>query len=190
MVERFAFADLNVRIIGAPMAGGPSTPELAAAVANAGGLGFLAGGMLSADDLAVAITSARELTAGAIGVNLFVPQLHQSSGEGFCAYASALSAEAARYGARLGRTSHDDGWAGKLDTVYDLRPEVVSFTFGSPGERECAQLAEAGILTVCTVTSVEEAAIALSCGVDAVVAQGSQAGGHRASFDPEAAPVD
>ena len=190
MVERFAFTDLNVRIIGAPMAGGPSTPELAAAVTNAGGLGFLAAGMLSADELAAVITSARQLTTGAIGVNLFVPQLHQNLEEEFCAYAAALSGEAVHYGARLGRPARHDGWAAKLDVVYDMRPDVVSFTFGAPGQRECAQLAKAGILTIGTVTSAGEAAVARSCGVDAVVVQGRQAGGHRATFDPEAAAVD
>ena len=81
MVDRFALTDLSVRIVGAPMAGGPSTPELAAAVANAGGLGFLAAGMLSARELADAIAETRRLTSGAIGVNLLVPQPCQCTAE-------------------------------------------------------------------------------------------------------------
>lgn len=68
------FWDIAVPIVGAPMAGGPSTPALAAAVSNAGGLGFVAGGYLSADRLADDIAAARAATTGPIGANLFVPQ--------------------------------------------------------------------------------------------------------------------
>lgn len=191
MVDRFTLTDLSVRIVGAPMAGGPSTPALAAAVANAGGLGFLAAGMLSAEELAEAIVVTRGLTSGAIGVNLFVPQPRQGTAEQFRAFAAALSLEAGNYGVTLGKPCHDDDdWAAKLEVVCDLRPEVVSFTFGSPTQRQCRRFTGADVLTLATVTTVDEAAIALSCGVDAVVAQGPSAGGHRATFDPLAVPAD
>ena len=68
------FWDLAVPIVGAPMAGGPSTPALAAAVSNAGGLGFVAGGYVSAEQFANDIAAARAATTGPIGANLFVPQ--------------------------------------------------------------------------------------------------------------------
>jgi nitronate monooxygenase len=191
VVDRLALTDLSVRIVGAPMAGGPSTPELAAAVANAGGLGFLAAGMMSAEQLANAIVAARKLTSGVIGVNLFVPQPRQGTAEQFRVFAAALSQEAENYGVTLGQPCHDDDdWAAKLDVVCDLRPEVVSFTFGSPSMRQCCRIKRVGILTLATVTTVDEAAIALGCGVDAVVAQGPSAGGHRATFDPLVAPPD
>jgi nitronate monooxygenase len=190
-MNRFALTDLGVRIVGAPMAGGPSTPALAAAVANAGGLGFLAAGLLSAEEMADAIATARTLTSGAIGVNLFVSQPRQGSAQQFRAFAAAMSVEAANYGVTLGRPCHDDDdLAAKLDVVCDLRPEAVSFTFGSPTERQCSRLARAGILTLATVTTVGEAELAVGCGVDAVVAQGPRAGGHRATFDPLAVPTD
>jgi nitronate monooxygenase len=172
------------------MAGGPSTPALAAAVANAGGLGFLAAGMMSADELADAIAATRRLTTGAIGVNLFVPQQRQATPQQFRAFAAALSQEAGDYGVTLGKPCHVDDCAAKLDVVFDLRPEVVSFTFGSPSLRQCCRMTGAGILTLATVTTVDEAEIALSCGADAVVAQGPRAGGHRATFDPLAAPAE
>ena len=71
----------------------------------------------------------------------------------------------------------------------DLRPEVVSFTFGLPSAEECGRLRGAGITTVGTVTTVAEARRRASdCGVDAVAAQGPAAGGHRGTFDPVAAP--
>jgi nitronate monooxygenase len=173
------------------MAGGPSTPALAAAVANSGGLGFLAAGMLPAAKLADVIAAARMLTSGPIGVNLFVPQQRHGNVEQFRAFAAALSEEAGNYGVTLGKPSYDDDdWSAKVDVVCDLRPEVVSFTFGSPSEGQCRRIKEAGILTLATVTTVKEAKTALSCGVDGVVAQGPNAGGHRATFDPLAHPAE
>ena len=189
MFDRFALADLSVRVVAAPLAGGPSTPALAAAVANAGGLGFLAAGLLSAEDLADAIVSARKLTSGALGVNLFVPQRPVATPDQLGAFAEILEQEAERYGVALGGTRHFDyEWTAKLEVVQDLRPEVVSFTFGVPSEAQCRRLRNIGILTAATVTAVREAVIALSCGVDALVAQGPDAGGHRATFDPLATP--
>jgi nitronate monooxygenase len=173
------------------MAGGPSTPALAAAVSNAGGLGFLASGMVSAEDLAEAIIAARKLTSGPLGVNLFVPQQPMSTTEHLNAFAAALEREAERYGVALGVPRHDDDeWAAKLDVVCDLRPEVVSFTFGSPSEGLCHRFSGVGIANVATITTVREAMIALKCGADVLVAQGPSAGGHRATFDGLAAPPD
>jgi nitronate monooxygenase len=189
--DRFTLADLTIRVLSAPMAGGPSTPALAAAVTNGGGLGFLAGGMSSAADLADAVVAARKLTSGALGVNVFVPQGSTASADQLSAFRKTLAREAKYYGAAPGQpsVSHDDhGWDAKLEVLRELRPEVVSFTFGSPSAEVCRLLHEAGISTVATVTSVREAVIALNCGVDALVAQGPDAGGHRATFDPLAAP--
>src|ERR1700743_2726710 len=170
------------------MAGGPSTPALAAAVTTGGGLGFLAAGMLSAEDLADNILTARKLTTGALGVNLFVPQRSVAMATQLSVLAVALEKDAQRYGVAVGEPRHDDNeWAAKLDVVCDLRPEVVSFTFGSPPAEQCRSV---GIVNVATVTTVREAMVALSCGVDALVAQGPDAGGHRASFDALAAPPD
>jgi nitronate monooxygenase len=189
--DRFALTDLSVRIVGAPMAGGPSTPALAAAVSNAGGLGFLAGGLISTQQLADDIVATRTLTSGPIGVNLFVSQPNLATQSEFDAFAATLALETARYGVPVGQPRRgEDDTVAKLDVVCELRPEVVSFTFGSPTKAQCGRLADAGILSVATVTTVREAEIALLCGVDALVAQGPCAGGHRATFDPLAAPAD
>jgi nitronate monooxygenase len=191
VVDRFSFTDMSIRIVGAPMAGGPSNPALAAAVANCGGLGFLAAGMVSAEQLAGAITATRQLTSGAIGVNIFVPQPRHGTASQFHSLAMALSDDVGRYGATLGEPAHDDdAWAEKLDVVCDLQPEVVSFTFGTPSKKDCCRLVGAGIFTLATVTTLDEARIALSCGVDGVVAQGPDAGGHRATFDQHAVPAE
>jgi nitronate monooxygenase len=176
--NRFEFEDLAVPVIVAPMAGGPSTPELAAAVTNAGGLGFIAAGLLHAEALAARVVAARKLTSGPLGVNLFVPQPSAGTPAEFEAYATALTDEAEHYGVRLGEPLYnDDDWAAKLDVVHDLRPEVVSFTFGLPTMDECGRLKDAGITAV-------------SRGADALVGQGPCAGGHRATFDPAVRPAD
>lgn len=191
MPDRFSLSDLDVPIVGAPMAGGPSTPALAAAVADAGGLGFLAAGMLSAEKSAEAIHVTRGLTSGPVGVNLFVPQQPHDSAEQFTKLAAALSEEAANYHVALGEPRYDDDdWDAKLEVVCDLRPEVVSFTFGLPTQSQCRRLTGAGIFTLATVTTVDEAVTARKCGVDAMVAQGPDAGGHRATFDPFATPSE
>jgi nitronate monooxygenase len=189
MPNGFDLTGLAVPVIVAPMAGGPSTPELAAAGSNAGGLGFVAAGYLSADTLAERIAAARRLTAGPLGVNLFAPQPSAATPAAIEKYAAALTPDAQRYGAELGEpTFNDDAWAAKIDVLLDLRPEVASFTFGLPSVEECKRLRDAGIATVGTVTSVDEAEAAVDCGVDAIAVQGPAAGGHRGTFDPVAEP--
>ena len=128
------FWDLDVPIVGAPMAGGPGTPALAAAVSNAGGLGFLAGGYISPDRLANDIAAARAATTGPIGVNLFVPQPSVADMHQLDYYAEALDELAEHYDVEIGypQFGDDDGWRHKLEVLADLRPELVSFTFGAP----------------------------------------------------------
>lgn len=185
----FDIRGLRRPVIVAPMAGGPSTPELAAAGSKAGGLGFLAAGYLTADALAEKVTAARDLTSEPLGVNLFAPQPSAGTSEQIRAYADALAGEAQRYGVALGEPRYDDdAWAAKLDAVLDLRPEVVSFTFGLPSESEIARLRSAGVTTVGTVTTLDEAWLAVRRGVDALAVQGPAAGGHRGTFDPSASP--
>jgi nitronate monooxygenase len=189
MPNGFDLRGLEVPVIVAPMAGGPSTPALAAAGTDAGGLGFIAAGYLKADALAERIVAARDLTTGPLGVNLFAPQPSAATPEAIEEYARALGPDAERYGAQLGEPAYnDDDWAAKIDVLMDLRPEVASFTFGLPSAEECRRLRDAGIATVGTVTSVEEADAAMACGVDALAVQGPAAGGHRGTFDPVAEP--
>ncbi|HKV18390.1 MAG TPA: nitronate monooxygenase [Mycobacterium sp.] len=189
MPSGFDIRGLAVPVIVAPMAGGPSTAQLAAAGTDAGGLGFLAAGYLSADALAERFTAARGLTTGPLGVNLFVSQPSAATPEAVNAYAEALANDAQRYGAQLGDPRFtDDDWAAKVDLLLDVRPEVASFTFGLPNVDECRRLRQAGIVTVGTVTSLAEAQAAVDCGVDAIAVQGPAAGGHRGTFDPVAEP--
>jgi nitronate monooxygenase len=186
----FDFRDLSVPIIVAPMAGGPSTPQLAAAGTNAGGLGFAAAGYLTAEAFAERLAAARSLTSGPIGANLFVPQPSAGTAEDIELYAKALGPDAQRYEAQLGEPRWDDDhWAAKIEVLLDVRPEVASFTFGVPSAEECRRLRVAGITVVGTVTTLAEAQTAVARGVDAVAAQGPSAGGHRGTFDPGAQPA-
>ncbi|MDY6997973.1 MAG: nitronate monooxygenase [Actinomycetota bacterium] len=187
----FDVRDLAAPILVAPMAGGPSTPELAAAGSTAGGLGFVAAGYLTADVFAERLSAALALTTGPVGANLFVPHRSAATPDAIDRYAAALAPESQRYGVGLGAARFsDDDWSAKLDVLVELRPAVVSFTFGLPGAADRRRLTAAGITTVATVTTPDEARLAADAGVDCVVAQGPSAGGHRGTFDPTAAPSD
>jgi len=165
-------------IVLAPLAGGPSTPELAAAVSNAGGLGFVAAGYLSVDDLARRLARTRALTDRPIGVNLFVLREQAVDEPAVRAYAERLVSE----GYEVGRPRFDDdAFAAKLELARDA--DVVSFTFGCPDADAVEVAKERGADVWVTVTSVREAVAAASAGADALVVQGVEAGGHRGSWD-------
>ena len=168
------------------MAGGPSTPALAAAVSNAGGLGSLPAGYLTAERFAEDIAAARSMTGGPIAVNLFVPQPCVAGAEEIDAYREQLVPLARRYGVEPGRPRPDDDhWQAKLDVVADTAPEAVSFTFGCPERAVLQWLRGRGVLTIVTVSSAAEAALAVAAGADALVVQGPAAGGHRSMFAPD-----
>src|ERR687891_211902 len=112
---RFSLGSLEHPIVQAPMGGGPSTPALAAAVSDAGGLGFLAAGYKRPDAVRADLEATRELTGRPFGVNLFAPPGPVADAAAVRRYANSLCDEAERYGAPLGEPRHDDdGWAAKL----------------------------------------------------------------------------
>ncbi|WP_421840828.1 nitronate monooxygenase [Mycobacterium sp.] len=184
------FWDIAVPIVGAPMAGGPGTPALAAAVSNAGGLGFVAGGYLRAERLADDIAAARAATTGPIGVNLFVPQPSVADWGQLECYAEELDEIAEHYRVEVGQPEYgdDDDWKRKLEMVADIRPELVSFTFGAPAPDVMRWFSALGILVSVTVTSAYEAGVAVAAGADNLVVQGPDAGGHRGTFAPDMEP--
>ena len=184
------FWDLDVPIVGAPMAGGPGTPALAAAVSNAGGFGFLASGYISPERLADDIAATRAATTGPLGVNLFVPQPSVADVYALDHYADALDELAEHYEVEIAhpRFGDDDGFQQKLEVVADLRPEMVSFTFGAPPPDVMRWFGALGMLLFVTVTSTYEAGVALAAGADGLVVQGPDAGGHRGTFAPDMDP--
>jgi nitronate monooxygenase len=174
---------LSVPIIQAPMAGGVSTPALAAAVSNAGGLGFLAGGYKTAEEMRKEIAAVRELTDKPFGINVFVPGEEDVDEKALLRYRQVLEKEAERFGVPLGEAKwDDDDWEAKLTVLYEEKVPVVSFTFGCPSSDIIAKLKDIGSFVIVTVTSPEEALIAAQAGADALCVQGPEAGGHRASF--------
>jgi nitronate monooxygenase len=169
-------------IVLAPLAGGPSTPELCAAVSEAGGLGFLAAGYLSAADLAVRLEQTRVLTDRPFGVNVFVPGRPGETAD-VQDYARRLAGEAERGGVELGEPrADDDDWAAKLDLLADADVAVVSFVFGCPSTQTIDRLKRTGAEVWVTVTTPDEARQAEAAGADCLVAQGMEAGGHRGGF--------
>ncbi|MEU2126739.1 nitronate monooxygenase, partial [Nocardia niwae] len=168
---------LDVPIVLAPMAGGPSTPGLTAAVAEAGGFGQLAAGYLSAADTAARIAATRALTGKRFGVNLFVPGPPTPVAE-LSDYLAELGADH-----QLGDPRFDaDDWDAKLDLLAADPVAAVSFTFGCPAAADIERLHAAGSEVWVTVTSVDEARVAAEAGADVLIAQGAEAGGHRATF--------
>ncbi len=174
---------LRLPIVQAPLAGGASTPALAAAVADAGGLGFLAAGYKHEEAVQDDLRAVRALTAEPIGVNIFAAPAAPADASVVSAYAAGLEAEAERFGVGVGAPRHDDDeLQAKLALVSRERVAVVSFTFGCPDRAMLDRLHAAGCEAWVTVTHPAEALEAERAGADALVVQGFEAGGHRGYF--------
>ncbi|MFJ3333139.1 nitronate monooxygenase [Streptomyces sp. NPDC086766] len=170
-------------IVQAPMAGGVSVPRLAAAVSDAGGLGFLAAGYKTADGMYQEIKQLRGLTDRPFGVNLFVPQPEHAESGAVDLYAHQLAGEATWYETELGdpESGRDDGYDTKLAVLLDNPVPVVSFHFGVPAPEVVDALHRAGTFVLVTATTAEEALAVRQAGADVVIAQGVEAGGHQGS---------
>jgi nitronate monooxygenase len=167
----------------APLAGGPSTPELAVAVCEAGGMGFVAAGYKRADAVGEEMGAVRAGTAAPFGVNLFVPTAEPADRDTYGEYLRELAPEAERQGVELGEARLDDeDWDAKLELVCDDPPALASFTFGCPAPEVFDRLHSAGVAAWVTVTNRDEAVAAEVAGADGLVVQGTEAGGHRGGF--------
>lgn len=183
MLNSAILDQLAVPIVQAPMAGGPSTPALAAAVSRAGGLGFLAAGYRSIEDLASDLGTLRGKTPAPFGVNLFAPPARPAPPPVLAAYGERLAAEAARYGVAIGEPRFDDdSYAAKLELLASEPVAVISFTFGCPPPDVVGRLRASGAEVWVTITAPAEAEAARAAGATALVVQGTEAGGHRAYF--------
>jgi len=173
-------------VILAPLAGGPSTPALAAAVSNAGALGSLGGAYERPEAIDTLIQKTRQQTTKPFAVNLFAPQA-----EPLVTPEQIKSALAATedYRRELGIPTPPDltppfahDFEKEFEAVLSGAPAVFSFTFGLVSREHLAACRKRGILTIGTATTLEEALALQDSGVDAVVAQGVEAGGHRGVF--------
>jgi nitronate monooxygenase len=171
-VSLFDVRSLDRPVVGAPLAGGPSTPALAIAVSEAGGLGFLAAGYKTAEAVREDIAAVRAASGRPFGVNVFVPTPAPADPAVVRAYVERIGGGEPRF--------EDDDWDAKLTLLTETRPAVVSFTFGLPSDDVIARLHDADVAVWVTVTTPDEAQAAR--GADALVVQGAEAGGHRGGF--------
>jgi nitronate monooxygenase len=180
---------IHLPIIQAPMAG-VSTPAMAAAVSNAGGLGSIGVGAVDAEGARKMIHAVRALTQRSFNVNVFChrPAIADRARE--TAWLSRLAPLFACYGAEppkqlkeVYRSFLDD--SSMLEMLLEERPRVVSFHFGLPPASHIAALQKAGIVLLASATNPDEGRAIDAAGIDAVVAQGYEAGGHRGVFDPD-----
>lgn len=181
---------MSLPIIQAPMAG-TSTPQMAAAVTNAGGLGSIGVGAVNAAAARSMIEATRQATSGAFNVNVFCHKLATADPAREAAWLQALAPVFHRYGAEPPAAIHEIYTSFLADpemlaVFEEERPPVVSFHFGLPPAETIHRLKQAGIVLISSATNLEEAEAAQAAGVDAVVAQGYEAGGHRGMFDPAA----
>jgi nitronate monooxygenase len=182
--------DIETPIIQAPMAG-VSTPELAAAVSNAGALGSLGLGAMTVDAARLAIRETRSRTSRPFLVNFFCHTESAPDPDRDSAWLSFLEPSFAEFHAAAPSSltaiyptyTRDDAIHAML---LEERPPVVSFHFGLPPAPQIAALRQAGIIVIASATNLTEARLIENAGLDAVIAQGFEAGGHRSVFDPQA----
>lgn len=181
---------IELPIIQAPMAG-TSTPQLAAAVTNAGALGSIAVGAVDAAGARSMIEALKTRTSGPFNVNVFCHRPATAHADRERRWLQGLKPVFERYGAAPPiaiREIYTSFLADEamLKLFLDTRPAVVSFHFGLPSTESIAKLKACGIILFSTATNLREAELAVEAGIDAVVAQGYEAGGHRGVFDPAA----
>jgi nitronate monooxygenase len=180
---------VGLPIIQAPMAG-VSTPEMAAAASEAGALGSIAIGAVGINTARKLIDGVRAATSAPFNVNLFCHEPARRRPEVERAWIERLEPEFAALGAEppdelreIYRSFVADDLA--LGVLLDMRPPIVSFHFGLPGGEAISAMREAGIVMIATATNLDEAQAIEAAGLDAIVAQGWEAGGHRGCFDPD-----
>jgi nitronate monooxygenase len=172
-------------IFQAPMGGGPSTPALAAAVSNAGGLGSLGGGYLAPPAIEAELLATRALTRAPFGMNLFTFEEPPVPSDD-AIEAANRSLDAYRLELHIPHGTRPAKFSERLDeqaaVVLAARPALFSFTFGIPPRDLLDAFRAAGILTMGTATNVNEALALRDAGVEVICAQGAEAGGHRGTF--------
>lgn len=176
---------LNIKypIIQAPMAGS-TTPELVAAVSNGGGLGSIGAGYYNPEKLRTDIAKTQTLTDKPFAVNLFVPEYNEVTSTQIHRMKEILTPYYEEFNIEpdMPTIDKDDTFGQLVQIVIDTNVKICSFTFGIPNPVTVEKLKEAGVTLIGCATTVEEAVLNEQAGMDMVVAQGFEAGGHRGSF--------
>lgn len=176
-------------IVQAGMAGGITPPELVAAVGEAGAFGTIGAGTLGSDSLRAAIRATRALTGRPFGVNLLFPRTVAHDPAGVDAVNEVLApfrAQAGVGGAPSAKPMPEGLVEAQLAVAIEERVAMVTFAFGLPPDGAVDALHAVGAVAFGTANTVDEARAVEAAGVDAVIAQGGEAGGHRAGLDSEA----
>jgi nitronate monooxygenase len=171
-------------IIQAPMAGGTTTTELVTAVSETGGLGMIGAGYLNGESTRKQIQEVKKKTKKSFGINLFVPQFYQVDEEKISNAEDALQSFEGMSNIRVFKSFEqtEKDFHDQIAVLIEEKVPVCSFTFGIPSNIVIQSLKQAGIYTIGTATTVAEALSVEASGIDAVVMQGSEAGGHRGNF--------
>ena len=169
---------------------GVSTPELAAAVSNAGCLGALGLGASNWESAASQVSAFRALSEGPLHLNFFCHEEPERSPALETAWIARFSSEFAALSATAPKSLRNPYTSARDDTqLIDFarayRPDLISFHFGLPNKEILSALKESDIPITVSVTSLDDAALALNAGVDGLIAQGIEAGGHRGTFDTD-----
>jgi nitronate monooxygenase len=175
---------LRYPVIQAPLAGGGDTPALVAAVCEAGGLGFIGASYLTPAQITEASRAVRARTALPFGINLFAPLPAPDAPRDADRALDRLEAFYAELGLPRPElpTARDDSFGGQLAAALESGASVFSFTFGILPGAAMQAIKARGMFVMGTATTVAEAVSLEAAGVDAIVAQGSEAGGHRGTF--------
>lgn len=171
-------------IIQAGMAGGVTTPELVAAVSNAGGLGSLGAGYMDPEQMRQTIQKIKQSTNQPFAVNVFIPETPEVSeqeieqaNEWLRPFREELQLEKPEVNTPSGSLFDE-----QMEVIIEEQVPVCSFTFGVPEKAWIQRLKEENRIAIGTATTVNEALINEEAGMDMVVMQGSEAGGHRGTF--------
>ncbi|MFP7254411.1 nitronate monooxygenase [Terribacillus goriensis] len=175
-------------IIQAPMAGGITTTELVTAVSEAGGLGMIGAGYLNAESTRHQIREVKASTDKPFGINLFVPSPYKEGKDAIARAQQSLKPFLDKLGSTImgsGFISYEQTieiYHKQVDVIIEEKVPVCSFTFGMPSSVVINSLKQAGTFIIGTATTLSEALAIEAAGMDAVVLQGSEAGGHRGNF--------
>jgi nitronate monooxygenase len=185
----FNFTQLHLPIIQAPMAGGITTPQLVAAVANQGGVGSFGFAYSTPEKIHADLVAAQSLTSGPINANFFIfgpvrlpsDQMQKNAMQALRSLdvdgVQSLTIPAEPFFPNLME---------QLEPIWNARPAILSFHFGLPPIGVIEKAHALGIAVGISATSLEEALAIESAHADFIVAQGIEAGGHRGQFDLQA----
>lgn len=185
----FSIESLDLPVVAAPMAGGPSTPQLVVDASRAGGWGVLAAGNKGVDAMASDVRAVQDAGVAA-GVNLFIPGPQSTDAEALASLREKMKPVAEKFDVELPEPEwDDDAYADKMAWLVAHPIEVVTFTFGLPSQGEADALHGVGTALAATVTNADDARAAVERGMDFLVVQGPDAGGHQSTFDLTAEPT-